>query len=101
MNKKQILLTILAVDFLALTAWAIAEVGFLNIFAGVLDNPGSILLGVDLVLALGMVAAWMWVDARKHGLTVLPYLLLTAILGSAGPLIYLVRRESLLRRRGA
>lgn len=98
MNKKQILLTIVLVDFLALTAWAIAEVGFLDIFAGVLANPGSVLLGVDLLLAIGMVAAWMWVDARKHGLTVAPYLLLTATLGSAGPLLYLIRRESLVKR---
>lgn len=98
MNKKQILLTIVLVDFLALTAWAIAEVGFVQIFAGLLDNPGSVQVGVDLLLAIGMIAAWMWVDARKHGLTVAPYLLLTATLGSIGPLLYLIRRESLLKR---
>lgn len=98
MNKKQILLTIVLVDFLALTAWAIAEVGFVQIFAGLLDDPGSVQVGVDLLLAIGMIAAWMWVDARKHGLTVAPYLLLTATLGSIGPLLYLIRRESLLKR---
>ncbi|MBL9102587.1 MAG: DUF2834 domain-containing protein [Myxococcales bacterium] len=98
MNKKQILLTIVLVDFLALTAWAVAEVGFVQIFAGLLDNPGSVQVGVDLLLAIGMIAAWMWVDARKHGLTVAPYLLLTATLGSIGPLVYLIRRESLLKR---
>lgn len=101
MNTKQIVLSILVVDFLALTAWAVMEVGYFNIFAGILAGPGSILLGVDLLLAIGMVAAWMWVDARKHGLNVAPYLLLTATLGSAGPLIYLIRRETLLRGRGA
>lgn len=96
MNTKQIVLSILAVDFLCLTGWAVYEVGYFNIFAGILNGPGSILLGVDLLLAIGMVAAWMWVDARKHGLSVAPYLVLTATLGSAGPLLYLIRRESLL-----
>jgi hypothetical protein len=100
MNTKQIVLSILAADFLALTAWAVAEVGYFEIFAGILAGPGSILLGVDLLLALGMVLAWMWVDARKHGLAFAPWLLLTAALGSAGPLLYLVRRESLLRAPG-
>ncbi len=99
MNTKQIVLSILLVDFIALTVWAVIEVGFFNIFAGILANPGSIQVGVDLVLACGMIAAWMWVDARKHGLRVAPYLVLTAILGSIGPLVYLIRRESLLRQR--
>lgn len=99
MNAKQIVLSIITVDFLALTAWAVLEVGYFNIFAGILANPGTILLGVDLLLAIGMVVAWMWIDARKHGLHVAPYLALTATLGSAGLLIYLIRRESLLRGR--
>lgn len=101
MNTKQIVLSLLLVDFLALTGWAVLEVGYFNIFAGILADPGSMLLGVDLLLAIGMVVAWMWVDARKHGLSVAPYLLITATLGSAGPLIYLIRRESLLRGRSA
>ena len=101
MNTKQVVLTFLLVDFLALTAWAVVEVGYFNIFAGILADPGTILLGGDLLLAIGMVVAWMWVDARRHNLNVAPYLLLTATLGSAGPLLYLIRRESLLRGRGA
>ena len=38
MNTKQIVLSLLLVDFLALTAWAVAEVGYFNIFAGILAN---------------------------------------------------------------
>jgi hypothetical protein len=99
MNRKQILLTILLVDFLALNVWAIAKIGYLEIFAAILDGPGTIVLAVDLLIAIGMVLAWMWVDARKHGLAFLPYLPLTLALGSVGPLLYLIRRESLLRAR--
>lgn len=53
----------------------------------------------DLAIALGLVAVWMLIDARKHGLSITPYLLLTATLGSAGPLLYLIRREWAIRGR--
>ena len=46
-----------------------------------------------------MVVGWMWVDANRHGLRVWPYLLISALFGSAGPMLYLIRRESLLKTR--
>lgn len=98
MNKKQILLALLTVDFLALTAWAVSEHGYLGVFARLLDNSATMLFGADLAIAIGLVAVWMVVDARRHGLSVAPFLLATATLGSAGPLLYLIRRESALRR---
>lgn len=100
MNRKQVLLTLIAVDFLALNAWVIAEHGYLGTFATIFATMPGILVSIDLLLALSMVMAWMWTDARKHGLTVTPYLLVTLALGSLGPLAYLVRREwSLVPRR--
>ncbi len=97
MNRKQILLAVLTFDFLALTGWAIYQHGYLGIFASALDSSASVLLAVDLLLAIAMVVGWMWVDASRHGLRVWPYLLLTATLGSAGPMLYLIRRESVLK----
>jgi hypothetical protein len=78
MNRKQILLAVLTFDFLALTGWAIYQHGYLGIFASALDSSASVLLAVDLLLAIAMVVGWMWVDASRHGLRVWPYLLLTA-----------------------
>lgn len=99
MNRKQILLSLVFLDFLALNAWVVAEHGYIGAFATILSTLPGILVFVDLTLALGMVMAWMWTDARKHGLTVAPYLLVTLALGSLGPLAYLVRREWALAPR--
>ena len=97
MNRKQIVLAVLTFDFLALTVWAIVEHGYLGIFAHALQNTATVLLAVDLLLAFAMIAGWMWSDAGRHGLRVWPYLLLTALFGSAGPMLYLIRRESVLK----
>lgn len=99
MNTKQIVLSVLALDFLALTAWVVWEYGYLGTFATILSSWPGVLLSVDLLLAIGMVASWMIVDARKHGLAVWPYLLVTLALGSVGPLAYLVVRERALAPR--
>jgi hypothetical protein len=97
MNRKQIILAVFALDFLLLTAWAIFQHGYLGIFAHAFQNSATILLAVDLLLAIVMIAGWMWVDASRHGLRVWPYLLVTALFGSAGPMLYLIRRESALK----
>jgi hypothetical protein len=53
------------------------------------------------VIALSLILAWIWRDARTRGATLWPYVLLTAAFGSVGPLLYLIRRESALRAADA
>ncbi|MNU06734.1 hypothetical protein D3C72_2520310 [compost metagenome] len=50
---------------------------------------------IDLYLLATLAGIWMYKDARDRGQSawsVLPYLLLTAVFVSAGPLLYLVVR---------
>jgi len=50
---------------------------------------------IDLYLLATLAGIWMYTDARKRGrsrLSVIPYLLITAIFVSIGPLLYLVVR---------
>ena len=93
MSLRLALLWLVLIDFTALTLYAVMQVGYLGFFELALANWATRLLSADLVIALGLCAIWMVDDARKRGLSALPYLVITLLLGSAGPLAYLIRRE--------
>ncbi len=95
MTKTQILLGVALVAFGFENVWAIAHFGFIGTWESLLsaDFPTQLIL-FDLLIALSMVMVWMWNDARERGATVWPYLVVTLALGSIGPLVYLIRRES-------
>lgn len=92
MNLKKLLLGLLFVDFAAFNAYVVYAMGYDGFVRAALDNLGSIALLVDLGIALGLVFAWMVQDARRRGVSVLPYLPLMVAFGSVGPLLYLLRR---------
>ena len=94
MNAKQIGLSVLLADFLGLTAYATYAYGFAGLFELVFANAATTLAMVDLTIALSLVSVWMWQDARRRGISPLPYLVATATLGSAGPLLYLIRTSA-------
>src|SRR5688500_1949230 len=64
MNKKQIALAVVLADFSALTAYVVAQYGFVGVFEAVFANWATTLAMVDLTIALTMVMAWMWQDAK-------------------------------------
>ena len=91
MNGKQIGLGILLLDFLALTGYALWAYGYVGFFELLFANAATITAASDLTIALAMVSVWLWQDAKKRGISAVPYLVVTAALGSAGPLLYLIR----------
>lgn len=97
MNKRQIVLSLVALDFFALTAFVVVKHGYIGFFAELLSSWPGILATTDLTIALVLISIWMLIDARKHGLSVLPYLVVTLLTGSLGPLAYLIRREWAIR----
>jgi hypothetical protein len=92
MNGKRSLTGLVLADFTALTAWAVWTHGYVGFFEAALTNLASIQVGIDLVIALSLVTLWMWRDAKERGVSPIPYVLLTATLGSIGPLLYLFTR---------
>ena len=92
MNKKQIALAVVLADFATLTAYVVAQYGIVGLFEAAFANWATTLVMVDLTIALSMVVAWMWQDARQRGVSPIPYAVLTLGFGSVGPLLYLIRR---------
>jgi hypothetical protein len=92
MNAKQVGLSLLLADFLALTGYAVYQYGYVGFFELMTANVATIAGFVDLVIALSLILAWMVRDARARGVSPVPYVLLTLALGSVGPLVYLIRR---------
>src|SRR5215472_6645259 len=92
MNGKQIGLGSVLLGFSILTAYAVYLYGYVGFFREVTSNAASLTLLVDLVISLTIILVYMGHDARDHSISVLPYLLLTLVFGSVGPLFYLIRR---------
>jgi hypothetical protein len=76
--------------FADLNVYVLWQYGLVGFFQLVTANTATTAALVDLTIALTLVTVWMWRDARRRGVTLLPYLALTATLGSIGPLLYLV-----------
>jgi hypothetical protein len=99
MNARQIGLSFVLADFTALTAYAVHQHGVVGLFEALTANLATTTAFVDLVIALSLVMVWMWRDARDRGVSALPYVVLTLVAGSVGPLVYLIRREGRAQRR--
>lgn len=81
--------------FISIHLYALETAGISGLVKAVTTtNPWHLLIGVDLLIALGMVSTWLWRDAQARGKAALPYLVLTALGGSLGPLLYLLGRPT-------
>lgn len=95
MNARQIAILRVMVLFGGLTAVPLYHYGYFGIFTLLLDNSATIQVSADLVIALSMLAIWIWSDAEKRGISPHPYIVITVLAGSFGPLLYFFRRYGL------
>ena len=77
MNLKKLLLGFLFVDFAAFNAYVVYTLGYDGFVREAIASLGSIAVLVDLSIALSLVFYWMVRDARRRGISVLPYVPLT------------------------
>ena len=103
MSLRLASLLLVIVLFGVLTAVAVADVGILGIFRPHFQAWGPAQVFADLVILAVLACFWMVGDGRAHGLNPWPFVVLTVLAGSFGPLFYLVFREvrSGARRRFA
>ncbi len=81
---------VLLIPFLALTAYAIMDVGYVHIFTYQFGSSGGWQVLVDLVIALILLWSLILIDARKSGRNPWPFMLATLFVGSIAPLLYFV-----------
>ena len=91
---QRILLVVTLVLFGALSAVALWQVGYWGLVAPHFKSFGASQVLADLVIALTLAMVWMWHDAKATGRTVWPWIIATLVLGSFGPLVYLLTRKS-------
>ncbi|TPG76275.1 DUF2834 domain-containing protein [Pseudomonas arsenicoxydans] len=72
-----------------------AEQSLIDFGLSLMSQPDTAQVVIDLYLLATLAGVWMYKDARTRGRSVgavIPYLLITAIFVSVGPLLYLVVR---------
>ncbi len=97
MPRTLLLLTLAA--FSVLTALALWQHGLRGIFEPLFASTAGLQVFVDLVIALSLFMVWMWHDARRSGRNPWPWIVLTLLSGSFGPLLYLLARPANLPAR--
>ena len=93
MSGRSIFLVLVIVGFGALTALALMDVGYFGVIEPHFRSWGAAQVFVDLVIACVLACIWMVNDARARGLSAWPFVAITLVAGSFGPLLYLVMRE--------
>jgi di/tricarboxylate transporter len=98
MNVKVIPL-ILLILFVAYTGYtmSIAEQSLLSFGYQLVSSPDTAQVVIDLYIMALLALAWMYQDIKNRGKTIkhwLPYVLVTLVFVSVGPLLYLVLRPS-------
>lgn len=97
MRANYLALTVLIL-FTLYTGWtmAIAQQSLVAFGLQLLARPDTAQVVIDLYLMAALACIWMVTDSRSRGgtwLGVVPYLLITAVFVSAGPLLYIALRK--------
>ncbi len=93
MSSRLIILTIALSGFGVLTSLALIDVGYLGILEPHFRSWGAAQVFADLVIVCVLSCIWMRYDARERGISAWPFILITLVAGSFGPLLYLAARE--------
>ncbi len=88
MNIRSLAIFLL-VPFVALTVYAVMQVGYWGIFDYHRHSPAGWQVFTDLVIALILVLCWLIPNARNTGRNPWPWVIATLFVGAIGPLCYL------------
>lgn len=90
---QRTLIILILVLFGALSLPALWQHGYLGIWEVQLQSWAGMQVLADLTIALVLVLAWLWKDAKATGRKPWPWIVATLTLGSFAPLVYLLTRR--------
>lgn len=93
MTGRLIALIVTIAAFGVLSTLALEDAGYLGILAPHFQSWGGAQVFADLVIACLLACIWMINDARARRISAWPFVALTLVAGSFGPLLYLALRE--------
>ena len=93
MNQK-VLSWILFVPFLLVSITAVQQFGYMGIINHGLVNSAGWQILLDLVIACLLLLTWIIPDAKANNRNPWPFVAITVVLGSFGPLLYLMTKKS-------
>lgn len=98
----RIILILVLTFFSIYTGWIAWEFGYTSVLESALREHPTTQVLIDLFIMGGLVLAIMISDNQKSGRTflqLLPYVILTALLGAIGPLLYFIFYTDLLKAK--
>ncbi|WP_067100675.1 DUF2834 domain-containing protein [Marinomonas atlantica] len=93
MTLQRKLAILLLVLLTLVTVYAVADVGFIGIFRFQLSSPAGWQVLFDLIVALVLLFMWLIPDAKAKGRNPWIWVAVTCVVGSFGPLLYVVTEK--------
>ena len=93
MSTRLTVLAVALIGFGTLTSLALVDVGYWGILQPHFRSWGGAQVFADLAIVCVLSCIWMRSDARERGISAWPFILVTMVAGSFGPLLYLAVRE--------
>ena len=93
MSARSLTLIVVIALFGVLTTLALLDVGYFGILKPHFQTWGGGQVLTDLTIMCVLGSIWMVADGRARGINPWPFVLITLVAGSFGPLTYLVLRD--------
>ena len=87
------ILILILIPFSILSAVALWQVGYWGLLEPQFKTFGAGQVLADLVIAVSLALVWIWYDAKATGRNAWPWIALSLVAGSFGPLLYLLTRK--------
>jgi hypothetical protein len=91
-NWRQTVILMVIVLFGVYSLVPVYQFGYAGVFRQSFSNSATTQVSLDLIIALSLICIWIWADARQNGWSPIPFIIITVVAGSFGPLLYLLRR---------